>query len=82
MKLVYTIRDLKAEMCPTLFLDDRDATAVRAVREVVNGGKSNLSSYPEDYQLIRIGEYDVDTGVITPTDHVVLCALDSLRIKE
>lgn len=81
-KSVYTIRDLKAEMCPAIFLEDRDATAIRAVREAVLNGKSNLSLYPEDFQLVRIGTYDVDTGVIVPVDHVILCNLDTLIARK
>lgn len=78
MKNVYTIRDLKAENCPALFLSLSDGTALRDVCEAVNGGTSILSQYPADFQLIRIGNYDDVLGVITPTDHVVICNLDTL----
>ena len=81
MKNVYSIRDMKAENCPVLFLSLSDGTALRDVRDAVNSSNSNLSRYPADFELIRIGIYDDVLGVITPTDHVVICNLDTLVVR-
>uniref|UniRef100_A0AAU8AXJ1 Nonstructural protein n=1 Tax=Dulem virus 121 TaxID=3145598 RepID=A0AAU8AXJ1_9VIRU len=66
MKLgVYVIRDQRTSfMTPTF--DYNDASAVRNFEHAVQQKESLFFSHPEDYSLYKIGDYDMDTGVITP----------------
>lgn len=74
---IYTIRDAKAECYLAPFTFRTDGEAIRAFGDSVADGKTPLAQHPEDYYLIRIGEFDVEKGVITPCAPVSLAsALD------
>ena len=61
---MYTIYDSKAEtyLPPFYFQSHRDA--IHAVTQTVNDGTSTINSYPEDFTLFHIGEYDSHTASI------------------
>ena len=44
------------------------AACVRALGDAVNkpGADNQFNQHPEHYQLYRIGDFDDDTGIITP----------------
>lgn len=42
---------------------------MRTVSNTLASGESMLSRNPEDFALVRIGVFDDQTGVLTPTDH-------------
>lgn len=70
---IFTIHDTKAEtfMPPINFRNKGEA--LRAFTTTVNDEKTQFHAYPADYDLIHIGSYDTDTGIITPLQsHTVL----------
>lgn len=69
---LYTIRDAKAESYLSPFTFRNDGEAIRAFGDIVEKPGTTLHDHPEDYFLVRIGEFDIENGVITP------CALVSL----
>lgn len=42
------------------------AAGVRSFRDEVQRAESPMHAHPEDYELWRLGQYDEDTGEITP----------------
>ena len=68
MKLnVYSIYDSAAKAYAQPFFMQNDALALRAFMDNINsedGHKSNLSVYPEQFTLFKIGEYDDSTGMV------------------
>lgn len=40
--------------------------AIRAFTDAIASGNSDFSKHPEDYVLFCLGEFDNNTGVITP----------------
>ena len=74
---IYSIKDTKGSFYdPMLALND--ALATRNVRGVVNSGKGILAQYPEDFELWLIGEFDQETGIITPLPLTFIVRLNSL----
>lgn len=60
MKL-YTVKDkISGEFAPP-FLARTDPAAVRTFQHMLQGDKI---AYAEDFELYRIGEYDVDSGSV------------------
>lgn len=58
---VYCIRDSKVGFQPQLLIEQNDATAVRGFSYAINNeGLMNYS--PKDYDLFKIGEFEIETG--------------------
>lgn len=64
---IYAIRDLKVGFLPC-FTDTNDSVAARNFKFAVNRGNSIYLAEPKDFDLFRVGSFDVETGL--------LCALD------
>lgn len=65
MKKVYSVKDTKGAFMDPM-LADNDALAVRAIKTVVNNQKGSLlATYPEDFELWYVGDFDEITGIIT-----------------
>lgn len=80
---MYTIRDNKAECYLSPFFFQRDGEAIRAFDDVVNKSGSQINAHPEDFSLFKVGEFDQDTGSVTPIAPISLgCALDFLKKGE
>lgn len=62
---MYSIRDVKTGfMTPTI--QANDDVAVRDFTHAVVNSDGVLSSFCTDFSLCKIGEFDSDSGVITP----------------
>lgn len=66
-KILVSVRDVKAGFYDGCFLVRSRAEAVRGFVDEVNNPQSMLGRHPEDYTLFVVGEFDEETGVITPT---------------
>lgn len=59
---VYCVKDNKAGFQPNLLIEQNDASAVRGFSYAINNeGLMNYS--PNDFDLFKIGSFDVDTGM-------------------
>lgn len=67
-KNLYAIYDRKSNTYENYqWQDINDDCAYRTVNEIVNAIAPNkLNQAPEDYTLYRLGEIDLETGIITP----------------
>lgn len=64
---IYAIQDLKSTfMSPTV--DYNDATAKRNFEHAVMSGNNVFFTHPEDFRLMKLGEFDNDTGRILSYD--------------
>lgn len=64
-QLVFAIYDTKAESYNLPFFQPTVSAAIRMFTDAVNDPKTNFFNHSQDYVLFLIGEYDVQTGVIT-----------------
>jgi hypothetical protein len=79
MLKMYAIRDQESQThshAPLGFPTDRDA--LHAFRELANDKKTTIGKFPNDYQLVRIGEYDPRLGIMQPSEHESLCWANEL----
>lgn len=63
-KIIVSVQDMKSGYADP-FTVDNESLAIRLFR--VSFADSNnliMSSYPDDFRLVKIGEYDSKTGVI------------------
>lgn len=68
---IYAMRDLKSNfMTPTV--STNDAVAMRSFESAIEQSQGELFTHRSDFQLYRIGCYDLDKGTISPEDLPVL----------
>lgn len=65
---IFCVYDSAAEQYTEPFYAPTHHFALRNFRRLVNEPGHQFNTYPEDYTIYHIGEYDGDTGVITPQD--------------
>lgn len=74
---VYTVRDQKTGWLPPTY-DQNDNSAMRNFKFACSRKDSTMNFSPADFDLFRIGVFDSDTGIFTPSDPVFLMnGLDS-----
>lgn len=65
-KVMFSIRDIKANAyCNPFFMSAR-GEAVRAFADLVEDVKTGVNKHPEDYELFEIGEFDDCSGLLVP----------------
>lgn len=73
MMYVYSIRDARSGFLqPTFELND--AIATRNFQHACMNSDSVLFSHAADFSLYRLGQYDPDSGRITPEDVPIFIA--------
>jgi hypothetical protein len=65
---IYSIRDSKAEYFTQPFFKKTHGEAERDFTMLAKDEKSQIAQFPEDYDLYYIGDYDDQTGKMTPLD--------------
>lgn len=63
---IFAVYDSKSEMFMQPMFFKAKGEAIRAFADESNREKSAICIHPEDYTLFHIGEYNVETGLITP----------------
>ena len=79
MKPIYAVKDLAVQAFGNPFVTRAQGEAMRSFQDEVNkkDGQSAIAQHPEDYELYKLGEWDDNTGVITPqTPELVARAKD------
>lgn len=74
---MYQLRDVVAGcLIGGIILERNDAPAVRAFYAGLEADKSPLSENPRDYELICLGEYDDEVGVMEATFNVIATGVE------
>lgn len=69
---LYTIYDKKSGTWDKPFAARTHGEAERMFAQVLNGGDSLLSQYPDDFSLWFVGKYDSTTGIIQGEKHQLI----------
>lgn len=65
---MYSIKDAKAELFGTPFCKLTPGLAEREFQQLVSDPSTPISKYPQDFDLWYVGDYDDNSGKITPRD--------------
>lgn len=65
-QFMYSVYDDTAKVYSQTFFSLNDATAQRVIKNAVAQPGHNYNMNPEDFSLYLVGEFDDNTGVITP----------------
>ena len=63
---IYSLYDRKAQYYLPLFAMRSDADAIRQFAVIVSTSDTPVSQYPADYDLVRLGSIDLESGLINP----------------
>ena len=63
------------------FFDMSEQSAIRGFNYQINGD-GVISSFPEDYSLYKIGEFDSDTGSFNSIEPKIVCSGSSLKMEK
>lgn len=74
---MFAVRDAKAQAFLQPFFSSANGSALRALGDAVNDGKSPIALHPEDYILYEIGAFDDQTGEIVGLTPIKLLACAS-----
>lgn len=69
---IYSIFDRKMREYGSLVLSSNDETVRRAVKEGVSGSTSTLAKYPEDFDVMFLGRFDPEKGLIVASSPVLV----------
>lgn len=64
----FAIRDSKSEHFNQPWFKSTQAQAERDFHTITNDPKSTINSYPDDFDLYYLGEYDDQKGIFTSLD--------------
>lgn len=78
---IYAIKDAKSTFMPCT-VDVNDSTAIRNFEHAVRQQDSILASHPNDFALFKVGEFDNETGMISPVFPLLLCDAAQCLVKE
>lgn len=81
---ILSVHDAKVNAFAQPFFMRTQAEAMRGWIEVVNDPSTQFNKHPEDFNLFLLGDFDEDTGVITPLNapNAVASAISVIKPKE
>lgn len=72
-RVLCAVFDKKAETFGELVSFDSEQAAVRAFGDVLADTRTMIGRHPEDYKLVKLGEFDHLGGVVSGCDAFLLC---------
>lgn len=66
---VYSVYDRTAKLYAAPFIEKNDGTAMRAITDVMRDPNHQFVQHCNDYALVKIAEYDDETGAISPIEN-------------
>lgn len=71
-KIICVIRDLKADGYGVPCVFDGPRQAVRSFCDLLDDHDILIGKHPSDFQLVHVGDWNADDGVVSSVEHVVL----------
>ena len=71
---VYSYRDSAAMAFGQPIVEQNEFTAIRGFKYAVNGREGVMNFSPKDYDLYKIGEFDVEKGELIPIMPELVCS--------
>lgn len=67
--MVFSILDKKSKVYFQPYFLSNEAIAVREFSKLVNNTDGNIKLFPEDFELYKIGEFDMSEGRLYPSEY-------------
>ena len=80
--LMLAVHDKESRTFRQPFSMNTKRDAVESFRQVVNDENSQFNKFPDDFDLVQVGEFCVRTGELKPMPPTVLASASSLLQKE
>lgn len=64
MKLI-AVKDMKAQLFLKPHFENSLADATRSFSVMANEGENMLSKFPNDFRLLHIADFNIETGILT-----------------
>lgn len=79
---VYSVKDIKSLVYGNPFFEHNDEVAKRMFGRAVNDERTTIYHYPADYELVKIGIYDDEKGIINKIEFQYLGNGQSFKKEE
>lgn len=79
---IFSVYDNKARAFSTPFFTVNRDVGIRHFERAVNDPSVDFHHHPSDFNLFELGEFETETGVITPYDKQVNLGLGSQYLRE
>lgn len=78
-KVYYSIYDTASGVYNQPFLQHSDKEAQRSFQQLAIDSETQIGKHPEDYYLVRLGQFDDTKGTLIPEDRETICtALETI----
>jgi uncharacterized protein YbbC (DUF1343 family) len=79
-KILISVKDIKADRYGYIQTYDHVVDATRMMQNILNSDQKNpINTHPQDFQILQIGEYDIESGVVFPcVPHLPICMASDL----
>lgn len=72
-KVYYSIYDTASGVYNQPFLQHSDKEAKRSFEQLATDDETQIGKHPEDYYLVRVGQFDDTKGTLIPEDRETIC---------
>lgn len=79
---LFAVYDSKALCFTAPYTAVNREVGLRVFYAAVNHQGSQMFAHPEDFTLFEVGEWDDETGVLTPKQHASLGLASSFKLRE
>lgn len=81
---IYSIFDRAAHTYGSLIVQNNDDLCKRNIKTALLSGAfdKQILTYPEDFELFTLGEFDLENGKISPVEPVFVVRISDLLPKE
>jgi len=76
-KRVYSLFDRRVREFGNLLLGQNDEALKREL-QFLTGGNSLLSKYPQDFDVMLLGEFELETGELSIAAPLLVCSLSDI----
>lgn len=83
MQNVYSVFDKTSQTYLPPFLSVKDGVAIRQIQDVIHQDQNHhFARFSKDFDLVRLGAFDPESGQIDTSDFTLIINLDQLSNKE
>ena len=80
LKTLYSVYDKKSKIYAAPFTEINDGTAIRAIQDLIANNEAHpFSRHGEDYELVRVGSFNEQSGGIDEDPQGTVIEIQQLK---